>query len=239
MDRTTSGRHRELDVLFLRCGRKFRDFFYELESGDASLLSEDPWHGLDDFLGGIEPEHRAAFRSTLEDMIRNGDAVEQAQALNIVAACKEPFDLAFAVELEPKLRADLEAHLALILAIGQRRFAKGRKIVDQAVGDASRRHAACIALAQLEPPAAAACGLAAWKKDRERIVQTLARPLDEHEYATFYQMAEGVLQLHGKDGLNAFLRAVAVADPKPDATVVHEFGLLARRILQQAESTAT
>jgi hypothetical protein len=229
MDRTTSGRHRELDVLFLRCGRRFRDFFYELESGDASLLSEDPWHGLDDFLGGTE----------LEEMIQDGDAVEQAQALNIVAACKEPFDLAVAVGIEPKLRADLEAHLALILAIGQRRFAKGRPIVDQALGDATRRHAACIALAQLDPPASAACGLAAWKRDRERIVHTLARPLDEHEYATFYQMAEGVLQLHGKDGLNTFLRAVAAADSKPDPTVVHEFGLLARRILQQAESTAT
>jgi hypothetical protein len=171
-------------------------------------------------------------------MVRDGDPVEQAQALSIVAAGDEPFDLAVAVDMEPKLREDLEVHLALILAIGQRRFTKGRAIVERAISDATRRHAACIALAQLDPPAAAGPGLAAWKKDEERIVHTLTRPLDEHEYATFYQMAEGVLQLHGKEGLNAFLRAVAASDPKPDEQLVHHFSQLARRLLQQAESAA-
>lgn len=238
MDRTTSGRQRELDLLFVRCGHRWRDLFFELENGDASLLSEDPWHGLDEFLTAVEPDHRTNFRSTLVEMVRDGDPVEQAQALSIVAACDEPFDLAVAVDIEPKIRADLEAHLALILAIGQRRYVKGRPIVEKALTDATRRHAACIALAQLDPPAAAAPGLAAWKRDDERIIHTLTRPLDEHEYATFYQMAEGVLQLHGKEGLNAFLRAVAASDPKPDEQLVHHFSQLARRLLQQAESAA-
>jgi hypothetical protein len=235
MDRTTSGRQRELDLLLVRCQHQWRDFFYELENGDASLLSEDPWHGLDEFLARLEPEHRAGFKSTLEEMIRGGDAVEQAQALSIVAACREPFDLAVAVAMEPALRSDLEAHLALILAIGQRRFDAGRSIVDAAVADATRQHAGRIALAQLDPAAAAACGAQAWSKDRASILATLARPLDEHEYATFYQMAEGVLQLHGKEGLNEFLRAVAAAESPADDTTVHHFSQLARRLLQQAD----
>ena len=229
---------RELEVLFARGRHLWRDFFYELENGDASLLAEDPWVDLDEFLDGVDAEHAASFARTLEEMVRGDDAVEQAQALSIVAATRRPFDLAIAIEAEKTLRKDLEAHLALLLAIGQRRFAPGRSIVEKALGEPSRKHAALIALAQLDPAAAAAHGAEAYKKDRERILWTLSRPLDEHEYATFYQMAEGVLQLHGKEGLNAFLRAVAASDPKPDEQLVHHFSQLAKRLLQQAESAA-
>jgi hypothetical protein len=235
MNRSTSGRLRELDVLFLRCRHQWRDFFYELEDGDASLLAEDPWHDLDEFLSGVEPEHRQSFVRTLEEMVRSGDAAEQARALSIVAATGEPFDLDIALAVEKELRKDLEAHLALLLAIGERRHAAGRAVVEKALNDPSRRHAALIALAQLDPTAAAAHGAETYKKDRERIVLTLGRPLDEHEYATFYQMAEGVLQVRGKDGLNDFLRAVAGSDEK----LKHEFALLAKRLLQQAGAATT
>ena len=235
MNRSTSGRLRELDVVFLRCRHRWRDFFYELEHGDASLLAEDPWHDLEEFLAGVEPEHRGTFTTTLEEMVKGGDAVEQAQALSIIAATAEPFDLGIALAVEKELRKDLEAHLALLLAIGQRQFAAGRPIVEKALSDPSRRHAALIALAQLDPAAVAAAGAETYKKDRERILLTLARPLDEHEYATFYQMAEGVLQVRGKDGLNDFLRAVAGHDDK----LKHEFAQLAKRLLQQAEAPTT
>jgi hypothetical protein len=230
MNRSTTGRVRELEVLFLRCRHQWRDFFFELESGDASLLPEDPWADLDGFVDGVAPEHQRTFATTLEEMIRDGDPPEQAQALSIVAACSLPFDLAAAVAMEEELQKDLESHLALLLAIGQRRHVPGRPIVEKALADPARKHAALIALAQLDPKAAAAHGLAAYQKDRERIVLTLSRPLDEHEYATFFQMAEAVLEAHGKDGLNEFLRAVG-----GDDKVKHELALLAKRLLQQAE----
>src|SRR5688572_18696513 len=181
MSRSTSGRLRELDVAFVRCRHQWRDFFYELESGDASLLAEDPWADLDEFLEGVAEEHRDTFAQALEEMVKGGDPVEQAQALSIIAANKQPFDLSTAIAVEPELKKDLEAHLALILAIGQRRHVAGRAIVEKALGDPSRRHAALIALAQLEPAAAALHGAEAYKKDRERILWTLTRPLDEHE----------------------------------------------------------
>jgi len=235
MNRSTSGRQRELEVLFIRSRHQWRDFFYELENGDASLLAEDPWADLDEFLAGAAPEHRESFARTLEEMIRGGEVDEQAQALAIVAAVSQPFDLSPALAMEKELRADLEAHLALLLAIGQRRFAPGREVVEKAIEDPSRRHAALIALAQLDPPAAATHGAQAYRKDRERILGTLARPLDEHEYATFYQMAEAVLQSRGREGLNEFLRAVAGSDDG----LKHEFAQLAKRLLQQAETAAT
>jgi hypothetical protein len=234
MNRSTTGRLRELQLLFARLRHQWRDFFYELENGEASLLAEDPWADLDDFLASVDPEHLPTFRSTLEEMVTSGDAVEQAQALSIVAACRDPFDLAVAMKVEPALRKDLEAHLAFILAVGQRGFAPAKAIVEKAVGDPSRRHAALIALAQLDPLAAAKHGLEAYRKDRERIVLTLSRPLDEHEYATFCQMAEAVLQTHGKEKLDEFLRQVA----GDDAKVVAEFAQLARRLAQQSEKAA-
>lgn len=232
MNRSTSARLRELAILFARLRHSWRDFFYELESGEASLLNEDPWAELDGFLEEVDPEHRESFTDTLVEMVQGGDPVEQAQALSIVATSREPFDLGPALAIEPAIRKDLEAHLALILAIGQRLDARGLEIVKKAATDPSRRHAALVALAQLDPAAAAAHALAAYKKDRERIVQTLGRPLDEHEYATFYLMAEAVLQTHGKDRLNEFLRAVAAGDSE----VMHEFAGLARRLLEQSEA---
>ena len=119
MNRSTSGRVQELETLFARCRHQWRDLFFELENGDASLLSEDPWHGLDDFLASTEAEHRGSFTTTLVEMVKGGDAVEQAQALSIVAACNEPFDLAVALAIEPELKKDLEAHLAFLLAVGE------------------------------------------------------------------------------------------------------------------------
>ena len=234
MNRSTSARLHELELLFLRCRHSWRDFFYELEHGDASLLAEAPFADIDDFLATLAPDHRADFRPTLEAMIRGKDAGEQAQALAIVAASREPFDLAVALAVEKELKRDLEAHLGLILAIGQRRFTPGRAVVDAALNDASRKHAALIALAQLDPAAAATRGLAAYKKDREQILLTMGRPLDEHEYATFYLMAEAVLQASGKEPLNDFLRTVAGSDDE----LRHEFALLAKRLLQQAEAAA-
>jgi hypothetical protein len=235
MNRSTSGRLRELEVVFVRCRHAWRDFFDELENGDASLLAEDPFADLDAFLDGVVPDHVETFARTLEEMVRGGDPVEQARALSILASTRRPFDLSIALAVERELRNDLEAHLALILAIGQRRSEAGRHVVEKALSDPSRRHAALIAFAQLDPAAAAQQGAQAWQKDRERILWTLSRPLDEHEYATFYQMAEGVLQVRGKEGLNDFLRAVA----GDDAKMKHEFAQLAKRLLQQAEAAAT
>lgn len=230
MNRSTSGRLRELELLFVRCRHGWRDFFWELEQGDGSLLAEDPWAGLDDFLDGVDPEHLESFRRTLAEMVAGDDAAAQAQALAIVGACRHPFDLDRALANERAIAKDLEAHLALLLAIGQRRHAAGRAAVEGALRDASRRHAALIALAQLDPPAAVEPGRGAYQKDRARIVQTLGRPLDEHEYATFYQMAEGVLQARGEADLAGFLRAVA----GDDAALQEEMAQLERRIVQQA-----
>ncbi len=231
MNRSTSGRLRDLEVLFLRCRHQWRDLFYELEHGDGSLLPEEPWADLDAFLDGVDREHQDSFARTLAEMVSDGEPAEQAQALSIVAASRRPYDLSAALAVESELEKDLEAHLALLLAIGQRRFQPGRAIVEKALGDPQRRHAALIALAQLDPVAAAVHGMQAYERDRERIVATLSRPLDEHEYATFYQMAEAVLQVLGKEGLNEFLRSVAAKDE----TAKHEFAQLAKRLLQQAE----
>ncbi len=235
MNGSTPERLRELEVLFARCRYRWRDLFYELEQGEVSLLAEDPWSDVDALVELVAPEHATSFTVTLEEMVRGDDPVAQTQALSIIAACEQPFDLAIALANEPNLKKDLEAHLALLLAIGERRFAPGRAIVEKALLEHSRRHAALIALAQLEPAAAAPHGLAAYKKDRERIVQTLIRPLAEHEYATFYQMAEGVLEVQGKDGLNVFLRAVA----GKDEAVLHELAQLGKRLLLQAEAALT
>lgn len=234
MKRTTTGRLRELEVLFLRCRHGWRDFFFELEQGDASLLAEDPWGDLDDFLAEVDPEHFESFGKTLAEMVAGDDVKAQAQALAIIGACDHPFDLAVAVGNEQAIRKDLEAHLALLLAIGQRRFEAGRPAVDAALADPQRRHAALIALAQLDPPAAVKPGRDAYQKDRARIVQTLGRPLDEHEYATFYQMAEGLLQARGAADLGDFLRTVAGSDE----ALRDELEKLRDRLVKQAEAAA-
>jgi hypothetical protein len=231
MNRSTPGRLQELEVLFARCRYGWRDFFFELEQGDASLLAEDPWRDLDDFLEDVDPAHRESFGATLLEMASGDEPAAQAQALAIVATCREPFDLGPVLAQEPRLRKDLEAHLALLLAIGQRNEPRGRAIVDAALKDPQRRHAALIALAQLDPAAAGAAGKSAYQKDRERIVSMLKRPLEEEEYATYYQMAEGVLQVRGKAGLDAFLKATA----GNDAALGGELAKLGRRIEQQAE----
>jgi hypothetical protein len=232
MNRSTPGRLEELSVLFARCRYGWRDFFYELEQGEGSLLSEDPWGDLDAFLGEVDPQHLESFDRTVLEMTTGDDPKSQAQALNIVATLKRPFDLAPALANEARLRKDLEAHLALLLAIGQRGDARGRPIVDAALKDAHRRHAALIALAQLDPAAAAAPGRAVYQKDRGQIVQTLGRPLAEEEYATYYQMAEGVLQVRGREALQTFVAATA----GDDEALKTELARLAQRIEQQAEA---
>lgn len=230
MNRSTPGRLRELEVLFARCRYGWRDFFFELEQGDDSLLVEDPWGDLDDFLEEVDPQHLETFDRTLVEMATGDDPKAQAQALSIAAICARPFDLAPVLANEPRLRKDLEAHLALLLAIGQRNDPRGRAIVEAAVKDPHRRHAALIALAQLDPKAAGVPGKAAYLKDRAQIVQTLLRPLAEEEYATYYQMAEGVLQVRGKEALADFVDATAAGDDALRAELVQ----LQRRIEQQA-----
>ncbi len=234
MKRSTTGRLRELEVLFFRCRQSWRDFFFELEQGDASLLAEDPFGDLDDFLAEVDPEHLPTFDQTLAEMVAGDDAKAQAQALAILGACNRPFDLAVAVANEKRIKNDLEAHLSLLLAIGGRRFEPGRPVVEAALRDPARRHAALIALAQLDPTAAVKPAREAYEKDRVRIVQTLARPLDEHEYATFYQVAEGVLQARGAQDLDDFLRAVG----GKDEALCEELRQLNDRLLKQAEAAA-
>ena len=100
--------------------------------GEASLLAEDPWRDLDDFLEEVDPDHRASFGAALLEMTSGDDPKAQAQALAIVASCNQPFDLGPVIAQEAKLRKDLEAHLALLLSIGQRNEARGRPIVEAA-----------------------------------------------------------------------------------------------------------
>lgn len=233
MNRSTPGRLQELAILFARCRYGWRDFFFELEQGEGAVLSEDPWEDLDAFLGEADPEHLATFDRTLVEMATGDDAKAQAQALTIVATCARPFDLAPVLANETRLKKDLEAHLALLLAIGQRNDPRGRASVDAALKDPHRRHAALIALAQLDPAAAAVPGKAAYLKDRNQIVQSLGRPLAEEEYATYYQMAEGVLQVRGREALGTFVAATA----GDDEALRRELAQLARRIEQQAAAT--
>ena len=220
----------EIEELFLRCRGDWRDFFFELESGEGSLQSEDPWRDIDAFLAG-DPERREEFGRVLREMIERGEPDEQAQALSIAGACREPFDLSFALSMEKQLAEDLETHVALLLAIGQRRFEDGKDAVLRALDNPSRRHAALIALAQLDPEQAAPLGRPLYEKDRTRILSILSRPLGENEYVTFYEMAKSTLQVRGKDGLNLFLRRVAGED---DA-MGHELAQLARRLIRQLQ----
>ena len=232
MHRSTPERLQELAVLFARCRYGWRDFFYELDEGEASLLAEDPWRDLDDFLEATAPEHRESFTLTLLEMSLGDEPKAQAQALAIVATCRQPFDLGPVLGNEARLKQDLEAHLSLLLAIGQRNDARGRPVVESAMKDVRRRHAALIALAQLDPVAAAVPGKEAYQKDRERIVQTLLRPIAEEEYATYYQMAEGVLQVRGREALESFVRATAGNDDD----LKSELAALSKRIQAQAEA---
>jgi hypothetical protein len=224
-------RRTQIEDLFLRCKREWREFLYELDTGEGDLQSDEPFQDLDTFLSTVEVEERAAFSQALLRMIESDDPEDQALALTVVASSQEPFDMAPAVALEDELSQDLEAHVALLLAIGQRRFEEGRPCLDRALKNSSRRHAALIAMAQLDPQAAAPLGREVYQKDRQRILSMLNRPLREHEYETFAEMAIGVLQVHGKDGLNEFLRAVA----GEDTTLGHEVAYLARRLLRQSQ----
>lgn len=221
----------EIREIFLRSRGDWRTVFYELESGEASYF-DDPWRGIDDFLETCEEQERGTFRTTLVAMIEEGEAAEQAQALAIVGACQSPFEMADVLAIADRLRQSLEVHLELLLVIGQRDFAPGRPLVEQALEDRRCRHAAAIALAQLDPNAAGKLGKEFYEADRERILAALQRPLSEQDYATFYQMALGVLEVRGKDGLNDFLRAVAGGDEARR----HEMAQVVRRLMRQEQA---
>jgi len=220
-----------IEDAFRRCRGEWRAFFFELDSGDDSLSAEEPFQGLDEFLNEQTAESREQFRQVLAEMIESGDLEEKAQALSIIGSCSEAFDLEVALRCEEQIAADLEAHVALLLAIGQRRFAEGREVVLRALSQPTRKHAALIALAQLDPEQAGKLGREAYTADRHRILSVLARPLGENEYATFYEMAKSTLQVLGKDGLNMLLRTVAGDDPDWQ----HELAQLARRLIRQQQ----
>ena len=220
-----------IEDAFRRCRGEWKEFFLELESGDESLASEDPFLGLDEFLHEQSTTSRDDFRQVLAEMIEDGDLEEKAQALAILGSCTEAFDLQVAVRCEDQISRDLEAHVALLLTIGQRCFCAGKEVVLRALSNPTRKHAALIALAQLDPEQAGKLGRETYSIDRSRIVSVLARPLGEHEYATFYEMSRNTLQVRGKDGLNTFLRTVAGDDPAWQ----HELALLARRLIRQQQ----
>lgn len=218
----------DLKVLLQRCRNDWRGFFIEMEAGEESLQPEDPYADLDGLLGVVDAEARAGFHETINEMLESGDPDDLTQALSILAACKEPFDLSKAIAHEAEIAHHLEAHASLLLAIGMRLLEDGRPAVMRALKEPTRRHAALICLAQLDPRGAAEEGRKQFATDRSRILAILDRPLEENEYATFYEMSKGVLQVRGKEGLNEFLRAVSEGHEMD-----HDLALLARRLIRQ------
>jgi hypothetical protein len=219
----------EIENLFLRCRNDWRELFYALESGEESLLSEDPWRDLDTFLAKVSEQDLEKFHATIADMIESEDPIDQTQALSILSSTRVDHDLTWAIEHEREIAATLEAHLSLLLAVGLRTVEQGRDMTLRALKDPARRHAALIAFAQLDPRGAAEEGRKQFEIDRDRILNILNRPLDENEYATFYEMSKGVLQVRGKEGLNEFLRAVSGEGDEMD----HDLALLVRRLIRQ------
>ena len=219
----------EIEDLFARCRRDWKALFYELEAGEGSFGHEDPWEGLDEFVASLEAADQDEFKAVLYEMIEGDDTEQQAQALSVIGSTRQPIDMDRVMSQEDVLASNLEVRLELILAVGQRSHAAGRPLVDQALEDANTRHAASIALAQLDPVAAGPIGKERYLDERDRILASLGRPLVEREYETFYQMSLAVYEIGGKDRLNEFLRAVAGDDDE----LRHEMAQVVRRLVRQ------
>ena len=224
----TTERVQEIAELFRRERQSWRGLLVELESS-PELGAEDPWHGFDDFVDSCDEEAKGELQWTLEEMILRGGDSDRALAFTTLSSTKVAFDLARTLEVAEELRGSNEVYVEWILVIGQRGFEAGRAEVERALNKAGSRHAAAVALTQLAPADAGEIGREMYLKDREEVRSSLQRPLGEHDYATFFQMTEAVLETRGKDGVNTFLRAVA----GDDHALQHEMAEVAARLLRQ------
>ena len=219
----------EIEVLFRECREDWRTLLERLERGPESYLAETPWLGVDELYQRCSEEEQSALRETLREMLESDESEEQVSALGLLGSVSLPFDFDEVLVSADRFQSDLSVQLEWLLVVGQRQLVAVRDAVEAALENRSCRHAAAISLAQLDPDAAGPVGREMYAADRDEIVASLHRPLAEHDYATFFQMTEAVFELHGKDGVNRFLRSVADGDKER----LHEMAQVVQRILRQ------